>query len=74
MACEYCRQIGSHDYRCPNYSPPKAAYYCSICEEGIYEGDEYIENYNGDHAHWGCIDGTRELLEFLDCEIKTMEE
>ena len=74
MACEYCRGEGYHVPRCPNFVPLKAAYYCSICDEGIYYGDQYIENYNGDHAHWDCINGIHGLLEFLDCEIKTMEE
>lgn len=68
--CEYCRQIGSHAYRCPNYSPPKAAHYCSICEEGIYDGEEYIENMDGEHIHYECIDSICELLEFLGEDIK----
>lgn len=32
---------------CPNYIPPKASHYCSSCKEGIYDGEEYIENQNG---------------------------
>ena len=27
--------------RCPNYIPKKAKHYCSICEEGILDGEEY---------------------------------
>ena len=71
--CEECRQTPCHP-RCPNSAPLKAAHYCSICGGGIYEGDEYIENLDDEYAHWDCIDGTRELLEFLDCEVKTWKD
>ena len=27
---------------CPNYILPKATHDCSICNEGIYDGEEYI--------------------------------
>ena len=74
MACEYCRQIGSHNYRCPNYEPPESKYDCSICKEVILFGEEYIVNDNGDYAHWECIDNARDLVKFLDYEIKEMEE
>jgi len=30
--------------RCPNYSSLKAVHYCSSCGDGIYYGEEYIEN------------------------------
>lgn len=72
--CEYCRGILSHDYRCPNYSPPKAVHYCSICEEGIYDEDKYIENLDDEFAHYECIDGVNELLNFLGCDIKTWRD
>lgn len=75
MSCEYCLKIdGKHDYRCPNYIPPKTKYYCSICEEGIYKGEKYIQNNSGDYAHWDCINGMYDLTAFLDIEIKEMEE
>lgn len=42
--------------RCPNYTPKKAKHYCSICEEGILDGEEYIENDNGEYRHYDCFD------------------
>mgnify|MGYP006874692574 CR=1 FL=1 len=54
--------------RCPNYIPKKAKHYCSICEEGILDGEEYIED-DGRFAHWDCIDSKWELAEFLNYEI-----
>ncbi len=60
--------------RCPNYVPPKARHYCSICGEGIHNGEEYIENDNGEYRHYDCFYGIRDLLEWLGYEVKTMEE
>jgi len=74
LPCEYCNQIIGHDYRCPNYVPLKANHYCSICGEGIYDGEEYIENDNGECRHYDCLYGMRELLEWLGYEVKTMDD
>ena len=71
--CNVCRKNPCHP-RCPNYIPPKAYHYCNICQEGILNGEEYIENDCGEYAHWECIDYGRDLAKFLGCEIKTMEE
>lgn len=71
--CSVCHHSPC-DSRCPNYIPPKATHYCSICGEGIYEGEEYIENDAGDYRHYDCFYGMRDLLEWLGYEIKTMEE
>lgn len=73
MACEYCFEIDGHHPRCPDYAPPKAAYYCSYCGEGIFEGEEYVKNLDGEYRHFDCMNGTRELLEWLGYEINTME-
>ena len=74
MPCEYCGQYITHHPRCPLYEPSKSYHYCSICEEGIYDGEEYIENDCGEYAHWECVDYGRDLAKFLGYEIKTMEE
>ena len=75
MSCEYCLKIGEkHDSRCPNYEPPKSTHKCSICSEGILNGEEYIENDVGEYAHWECVDYGRDLVEFLGYEVKTMYE
>lgn len=71
--CEICGRSVGHSYRCPNYTPPKASYYCSACGDGIYDGEEYIQNLDGEHRHYECFHGMRELLEWLGYKIKTMQ-
>ena len=71
--CEICRSNPCHP-RCPNYIPPKTSHYCSICQEGILNGEEYIENDYGECAHWDCVDYGRDLAKFLGYAIKEMEE
>ena len=73
MACEFCHGEGYHRTRCPNYILTKTAHYCSICGEGIYPGEEYIENDSGEYRHYDCFYGMRDLLEWLGYEVKTME-
>ena len=51
MPCKYCHQYVTHHPRCPLYEPPKATHYCSICQEGIYNGEEYIVNDDNKYAH-----------------------
>ena len=74
MPCNYCLRDYGHNPRCPLYKENKSTHYCSICGDGILEGEEYIENENGEYRHWECFDGMRDLLEWLGYEIKTMEE
>lgn len=71
--CDICRQTPCN-YHCPNYVPPKATQYCSICKDGIYDGEEYLKNSNDCFAHYFCIDTIRDAVEWLGYEIKTMEE
>lgn len=59
---------------CPNYIPKKAKYYCSLCGDGIYDGEKYIKNIDGEYRHYDCFQGMRELLEWLGYEIMTMED
>ena len=73
MSCIYCGQYITHHPRCPLYEPPKAIHYCSICNEGIYDGEEYIENDCGKYAHWECVDYGRDLAMWLGHEIRIME-
>ena len=70
--CQLCNSYPC-DSRCPNHIP-KATHYCSSCGEGIRDGEEYIENEDGECIHWDCFRSMRDLLEFLGCEIQTMEE
>ena len=60
--------------QCPNHKEVKPLSYCSYCGEGIYVGEEYIENENGEKRHYDCIFGLRELLKWLGYEVKIMEE
>lgn len=73
LICNLCLKNPCHP-RCPNYIPAKARYYCSSCGDGIYSGEEYIENQNGEYRHYECLHGMRNLLEWLGCEIRNMEE
>ena len=70
--CDVCRQNPCHS-RCPNYIQPKTTHHCSSCGEGIYDGEEYIENMDNEYMHYDCFCGMRELIEWLGYEIKTME-
>ena len=71
--CEICKMTPCL-LRCPNYIAPKANYYCSVCNEGIYGGERYIENSQGDFAHWDCICGMYDLADFLEIKIKEMSD
>lgn len=72
--CEICGKIAGHDKHCPNYVPRKAVHCCSSCAGGIYDGEEYIKNLDGEYRHYDCFYGMRDLLAWLGYEIKTMEE
>lgn len=72
--CDICGRSVGHSYRCPNYTPPKVSHYCSSCGDGIYDGEEYIENLNGEYRHYECFHGMRELLEWLGYEVKNYGE
>lgn len=73
MSCEYCKRDIGHDKRCPNYVPKKCKHYCSICGDGIHNGEEYLCN-NGEYIHWNCWQSYRDLVKWLGYEIKTMDE
>lgn len=71
--CEICNHtpclIG-----CPNYEPPKPHYYCSICGEGIINGEEYIKNTAGQYAHYDCVNTVRDVLDWLGYKVEVMNE
>ena len=70
--CQLCNSYPC-DSRCPNHIP-KATHYCSSCGEGIRDGEEYIENEDGECMHWDCFRSMKDLLAFLGHEIQMMEE
>ena len=74
MVCQYCYGYGLHRERCPLYIKPRAHYYCSICGDGIYNGDEYIVNDDYEYVHWECVDYARDLAKFLGYEIKELDD
>ena len=77
MICDVCGRIGGHLRGCPEYEDMKkyfSNHYCSICNEGILVGEEYIENDYGDYAHWECVDYARDLVKFLGYDVKEMED
>lgn len=74
MYCNECGRTNGHIPGCPNYTPPNDKYYCSVCEEGIQNGEEYIVNDVGDYAHWDCFNHGRDLAEFLGCSVLIMDD
>lgn len=71
MSCEYCKCEVGHLSFCPNVDEPIYEHECSICGEGIYEGEQYVLNDDGEYAHYDCP-STKELIDFLGYEILTM--
>lgn len=71
--CKYCLQ-STCPPGCPNYHQHKPLYYCSVCGNGIYEGEEYVANNDGEYIHFDCIQSIRQLLQWLGYEIKEMED
>lgn len=73
MACLYCGKVGKHDFRCPNYEPPRPKCYCSECGDGILVGEQYVKLTGNIYTHYECLT-TRQLLEELQIDVQTMEE
>lgn len=71
--CTYCLKNPCPP-GCPNYRLPKTRLYCDICGEGIFNGEEFVENQDGEYRHYDCFQSMRDLLEWLGYEIKTMED
>ena len=73
--CDICgMQDNNHHPRCPYYEPPNPKYKCCICENGIYDGEEYIVNDDNEYAHFECVSYGKDMAEFLGYEIKEMKE
>ncbi len=71
--CKLCRRNPCL-IACPNYIPPKTSHHCSVCQEGIYTGETYIENDFGEYIHEECIKSVSQLLKWLGYKIEIMEE
>ncbi len=72
MYCEICRQYGTHHPRCPYYSPPRPRITCCYCDEGIYQGECYLDNQNGEYVHRDCIPDTDWLINWLGFKVEEM--
>ena len=75
--CSICgRYDGLHDYRCPYYSPLRPKYLCCYCGEGIYQGERYLDNENGEYMHEDCVGciGTDKVINWLGFKYKEMED
>lgn len=73
MLCSECGGVLFHNSMCPYAPKIKSNYHCSICKDGIFNGEEYVENDNGDYAHFECVYSGRDLAKFLGVEIKEMD-
>ena len=71
--CEICGRSPCVP-RCPNYLPHKTKRQCSVCGCGIFGGEEYIENCDGEYMHYGCVQGIRQLLDWLGYDITECNE
>lgn len=47
---------------------------CSFCGEYINVGDEYVENYAGNFAHYECVGCSSSVLEWLGYSVTVMED
>ena len=52
--CEICKHSPCVS-GCPNYSPEKTSQKCDLCGEYICVGEEYVDNFEGDLAHFECL-------------------
>lgn len=73
MICDICLQAPHHP-QCPNYSHRETGLFCDICGEEISPGEEYIENKEGNYAHFDCFYTMRQLLKWLGYDIKEMKD
>lgn len=71
--CDICMQNPCHSL-CPNYYHKKATHHCCYCGEGIYEGEEYIVNDDGEYRHSDCFYNINDLLGWLGHEVMIMED
>ena len=49
--CMICRQHKCPP-GCPNYAPPKVKHYCSICGQGIMDGELFLKNIDGEYINY----------------------
>ena len=62
--CTVCLSSPCHP-RCPNAPEPKPVYRCGLCNESIYQGDEYAD-IDGNKICKGCLEN------MTPCEVLQM--
>lgn len=69
--CSVCCLNPCHT-RCPNAREPEPVYRCSICGEGIFEGDKYYRD-GGQEICRSCMEGmsAEEVLELFGERLRT---
>lgn len=72
MACEYCRRNSGHAERCPLHKDRQSNYICCYCKEGIFNGEEFLKNSDGEYIHRDCIPGIDYLIDWLGYEVNEM--
>lgn len=68
--CEICGQTPCLT-RCPNYRQ-RSNFHCCYCKEGIFPGEEYLSNCDGQYIHRDCIPNSDFVIDWLGYEIKEM--
>lgn len=72
--CALCRKEPC-DSRCPNAPDPTPIKICICCEEGIFEGEKYLDLQEGAICK-DCVESMRgtELMEYLGEEFSTAKQ
>ena len=75
MCSLYNRYDGTHDPRCPYYSPTRPRITCCYCNEGIYQGERYLDNEQGEYIHEDCVGsaGINWMINWLGFRYETEE-
>lgn len=69
--CELCLTSPCHP-RCPNAEEPKSIHTCTMCGEGIFDGDKFLDGIDGIICE-ECADDLSldELLAQIGEELRT---
>ena len=64
--CSICLRTPCHS-RCPNAPEEREIEHCSLCDEGIFEGEDMVK-IEGKWYHEDCLDKDF-FIELLDLDI-----
>lgn len=75
MYCDVCGRTNGHLDGCPeNNYIPTSKYKCEFCNEPILDGEKYVDNQCNEYAHYDCVYGDKETIEWLGGIIREMED